>query len=104
MEKQIIDIFNIIEGNFAVTTVDGETLYEIIRKNIQDQHETTLDFARISIVTTAFLNAAIGQLYRIYKSEDIKPYLRLTNVDDEDLILFQKVTSRAKQYYAQKKN
>lgn len=99
---ETINIFDIISGNFAVTTDDGNDVFCLVDKFLEDEKEVVLDFSGISIVTTAFLNAAIGQLYHKFSSEEISPYLRLSNVDTEDLILFKKVTDRAKQYFADK--
>lgn len=99
---ETINVFNIISGNFAVTTDDGNNIFYLVDKFLEDEKEVVLDFNGISIVTTAFLNAAIGQLYHKFSSEEISPYLQLRNVDTEDLILFKKVTDRAKQYFAEK--
>ncbi len=99
-----IGVQNIIEGNFAVTTVDGNNIFELINDSIEKQQKVVLDFSGVSIVTTAFLNAAIGQLYHKFNSDDIIPYLSLSNVEEEDLILFKKVIIRAKQYFSQKKS
>ncbi|MFC4635131.1 STAS-like domain-containing protein [Dokdonia ponticola] len=99
-----IIVFDIIHGNFAVTTDDGNSIFAIVDNYLEKKEKVTLDFKGISIVTTAFLNAAIGQLYHKFSSEDISPYLILSNVDDEDLILFKKVTNRAKQYFAHKES
>ncbi|GGG23299.1 hypothetical protein GCM10011344_25050 [Dokdonia pacifica] len=99
-----IIVFNIIHGNFAVTTDDGNNIFAMVDEYLEKKEKVILDFKGISIVTTAFLNAAIGQLYHKFSSEDISPYLILNNVDDEDLILFKKVTNRAKQYFAQKES
>ncbi len=98
-----IKINEVIGGNFAVTTDDGNLVFKLLDKNLAEKLKTKLDFSEIIVLTTAFLNAAIGQLYSKYKSEEIAPYLKLTNVADEDKILFKKVTERAKEYFADKK-
>lgn len=58
-----INIATIIEGNIAVSTSDGEIVFSNLRKHLKEKEKVTLDFGNISILTTAFLNAAIGQLY-----------------------------------------
>ena len=98
-----IKINEVIDGNFAVTTDDGNLVFNLIDKNLSNHVKVKLDFSEIVVLTTAFLNAAIGQLYSKYKSEEISPYLKLINVADEDKILFKKVTERAKEYFADKK-
>lgn len=99
-----IKIYEVIGGNFAVTTDDGNLVFNLLDKNLEDHQNIKLDFSGIIVLTTAFLNAAIGQLYSKYKSEEIAPYLKLTNVADEDKILFKKVTERAREYFANKES
>lgn len=99
-----IKINELIGGNFAVTTDDGNLIFNLIDKNLEEHTKTKLDFSDIIVLTTAFLNAAIGQLYSKYKSEEITPYLKLTNVAHEDKILFKKVTERAREYFANKES
>ncbi|MDD3003535.1 STAS-like domain-containing protein [Flavobacterium sp.] len=99
-----IKINEVIGGNFAVTTDDGNLVFNLLDKDLEQKKEIKLDFSEIIVLTTAFLNAAIGQLYSKYKSEDIAPFLKLTNVADEDKILFKKVTERAKEYFANKED
>ena len=81
-----IKINEVIGGNFAVTTDDGNLVFNLLDKNLEEQKKTKLDFSEVIVLTTAFLNAAIGQLYSKYKSEEISPYLKLINVADEDKI------------------
>lgn len=97
-----IKINEVIGGNFAVTTDDGNLVFNLIDKNLSGNEKTKLDFSDVIVLTTAFLNAAIGQLYSKYKSDEIAPFLKLINVADEDKILFKKVTERAKEYFANK--
>lgn len=98
----ILKVSEIIDSGFAVTTDDGHKIYELLDEYLSLQKNVQLDFLDIKILTTAFLNAAIGQLYSKFKTPQIQPYLKLTNVANEDLILFKKVTDRAKEYFAEK--
>lgn len=52
-----------------------------------------------NFVDFCFLNAAIGQLYNDFNSEELASRLILSNVNKEDLPLFKKVTDRAKEYF-----
>lgn len=97
-------INELIGGNFAVTTDDGNLVFNLLDKNLSGHKKINLDFSDIIVMTTAFLNAAIGQLYSKYKSEEITPYLKLKNVAEEDKILFKKVTERAREYFANKES
>jgi hypothetical protein len=104
MTMENIKINEVIGGNFAVTTDDGNLVFQLLDKNLAEKTKTKLDFSDVIVLTTAFLNAAIGQLYSKYKSDEISPYLKLINVANEDKILFKKVTERAKEYFANKES
>lgn len=97
-----IRVIDEIGGDFAVTTDDGDKIFIMLDENFQKGIITTLDFSGVIILTTAFLNAAIGQLYSKYTGEEISPMLKLVNVAEEDKILFKKVADRAKEYFANK--
>ncbi|GAB4233135.1 MAG: hypothetical protein Tsb0034_06210 [Ekhidna sp.] len=97
-------ISEIIGGDTAVSTDDGQKVFDLLQKNIASHKSAVADFSEINIMTTAFLNAAIGQLYSQFTSEELNKYLKLVNVADEDKILFKKVVDRAKQYFEDQKS
>jgi hypothetical protein len=105
MEKNVIllTIKEIINRDTAVSSDDGDILFIEIDKHIKAGTIVELDFSDISLLTTAFLNSAIGQLYSIYKGDELNNSIKLKNVADEDKILFKKVIERAKEYFANKK-
>lgn len=97
-------VSKIIDGNVAVSTDDGNLVYQELNKAIENGKTVELDFNEIEIMTTAFLNAAIGQLYSIYNSDKLNASLKLVNVAEDDKILFKLVVDRAKEYFADKKS
>lgn len=101
-----INIAAIIGGNIAVSTSDGEIVFSNLSKQLNEKEKISLDFANISILTTAFLNAAIGQLYNgnNYPTNFLNEHLKIINVRDIDKPLFSLVITRAKEYYQNKKN
>lgn len=105
MAKQIriIKVKELINRDSAVSSDDGETVYNNILEAIKEEYIVELDFSEITIMTTAFLNSAIGQLYSMFSSDELNTSLKLKNVAEEDGILFKKVIDRAKQYQANKK-
>ncbi len=102
--KNII-IREIIDGDIAVSTSDGDLVYNLIDDYLTKKKVLIVDFKGITIMTTAFLNAAIGQLYSnpIYSDDFLNNHLNLTNVEKEDRILFSEVVKRAKEYFKDKK-
>lgn len=101
-----INIAAIIGGNIAVSTSDGEIVFSNLSEQLKEKESVSLDFANISILTTAFLNAAIGQLYsgNNYTPKFLNDHLQIVNVRDIDKPLFSLVINRAKEYYQNKKN
>lgn len=47
-------------------------------------------------MTTAFLNNAIGKLYKEFTKEQLNKYIKIENISQSDLFLLKKVTDRAK--------
>lgn len=101
--KNII-IQEIINGDIAVSTSDGDLIYNLLNEYLLSNKTITVDFAGISIMTTAFLNAAIGQLYSnpAFTDAFLNKYLNLKNVEKDDRILFSEVVKRAKEYFRDK--
>lgn len=102
--KNII-IREIINGDIAVSTSDGDLIYNLLNDYLSANKKIKIDFEGISILTTAFLNAAIGQLYSnpFYSDVFLNSHLELINVEKEDRILFSEVVKRAKEYFRDKK-
>lgn len=106
MEKSlpVINVHNIIQRDIAVSAEEGNKIYQRIIE-LFSQHETIiLDFKGITLLTTAFLNAAIGQLYKTYTSEELNQRLKLQNVSQDDLLRFKTVIERAKEYFKDPKS
>ncbi len=104
MNEITIKIFQVIGSDIAVSSDKGNEIFKQIDKALQNKLIVNIDFKDIKILTTAFLNSAIGQLYSKYKSKQLIQFLKLLNISDSDKILLKKVTDRAKEYFADKEN
>ncbi|MHC9538576.1 MAG: STAS-like domain-containing protein [Vulcanimicrobiota bacterium] len=102
METLRIAVFELVGADAAVTSEDGEILFERISKAFKSEKTVILDFNNIQLVTSTFLNAAIGQLYGIYEDSFIKHHLKQENMLPEDKHLLKKVIERAKDYFKNK--
>ena len=102
MKNYKINIFQIVGSEIAVSSEKGNDIFERIHKALQNEISVDLDFGNVKIITTAFLNSAIGQLYSIYTSEELKNKLSISHISDSDKLLLKKVTDRAKEYFADK--
>jgi len=98
-----LNVKDIIGSDIAVSTDYGDILYKNIIEAFRQKKQVELDFYGIEIITTAFLNAAIGQLYNSYKSEELNKSIKLINISDEDILLLKKVIQRAKEYFFDRK-
>ena len=103
MKEIKLNIFEQIGSSAAVSSEDGEILYGRIVKGLAENNvKIALDFTNIELITSTFLNAAIGQLYNKYDSPFLRERLRVENMEKEDLELLKKVVERAKEYFKDK--
>lgn len=101
INKQItIQVFDEVGGSAAISVDDGNNIFAKIDHAITNKVNVVLSFQNIELIITAFLNAAIGQLYSKYTSEELTAHLQITNVRPEDKRLFKMVIERAKEYFS----
>lgn len=95
-----VKIRDIIGSETALAPSTGEPVHSYIHKELRNQNIVELDFSGMDVMTTAFLNAAIGQLYAEFDSTYLNKYLRIEEISDSDLILLKKVIKAAKDYFS----
>ena len=66
-----INIFNVINSPFCIAPEDGHKIYELIVGALKEDKPVQLSFLNITMVITAFLNEAIGVLYKDFTPEMI---------------------------------
>ncbi|PIU19046.1 MAG: hypothetical protein COT16_00335 [Elusimicrobia bacterium CG08_land_8_20_14_0_20_44_26] len=103
-EKLKINTFGEIGSTMCISTEDGEKIFSIIKKAFDKNITVEISFLNIEMITSAFLNAAIGQLYGKYEEKFIQQHLSVKDMADEDKFLLKRVVVRAKDYFANKKN
>jgi len=99
MEILTISVFNTVGNSFCVEADDGQKVYELIKKALQENRKVKVSFQNVEMLTSAFLNTAIGQLYKDFTEEEIKNSLSVDNLANEDAALLKRVVSTAKLYY-----
>lgn len=106
IEMENLIIKEIINNNIAVATEAGDKVFNQLIACFDAGKQIRLDFEGITILTTAFLNAAIGQLYSQgkYDSVFLNKSLKFVNIQPEDKPLFVMVVNRAKEYFANKES
>ena len=99
MQEIIISVFNTVGNAFCVEGNDGQKVYDMIIKAIHEEKKIKLSFQNVEMLTSAFLNTAIGQLYRVFTEEKIKGSLSVKQMLPEDKVLLKRVINTAKLYY-----
>ena len=95
-----IRISDEIESISAISVDDGIIIFSKIDKSLNLEVKVNLDFQDINFMTTAFINAAIGQLFGKYSDEFLQENLKFLNLKPEDERLIKQVIERAKEYFA----
>ena len=83
----------------CVASGDGQKVYERLESGLKSGHRVVLSFRNVTTLTSAFLNAAIGQLYGTFNSEQIRSLLEVKDIEQDDLELLKRVIETAKQYF-----
>ncbi|MBN7811504.1 STAS-like domain-containing protein [Algoriphagus sp. H41] len=99
MENITINIVNSIGDVFAVEAEDGQKVFELISKALRDHKNVVVSFQNVEMLTTAFLNTAIGQLYKDFNESDIKRHLKASDMSDSGKVALKRVVDTAKLYY-----
>jgi hypothetical protein len=103
MKQTIIPISRIVGGGICVSASDGQKVYAKVREAVVARDAVILSFSGVSRMTTAFLNAAVGQLYGEFTEDVIRQ--RLAPPQDYEpwhLSRLKMVVDRAKDYFNDK--
>jgi len=99
MDNSTINIVNAVGDSFCVEAEDGQKVFELINKVLAEKRKVTLSFLNVEMLTTAFLNTAIGQLYRDFSEDLIRENLMVENLSQSGLVSLKRVVDTAKLYY-----
>ncbi len=94
-----LSVYSITGDSFCVAAEDGEKVFEQIRKGFLEGKKIDISFLNVEMLTSAFLNTAIGKLYGEFEEVKIKSNLTVSNISDEDKLLLKRVVDTAKAYY-----
>ena len=100
MQKNItISIYEVVGSPLCVASSDGQKVYDRLAIVLQENRSVALSFHNVTTLTSAFLNAAVGQLYGEFSEEKIRSLLRVEEMEPDDLFLLKRVVYTAKQYF-----
>lgn len=98
-EKIILRVYEVIGSNMAVASDDGQKVYDQIATAISKDGKVELSFENIENLTSAFLNAAVGQLYGTVAEDKIRNSLTVAHIEPDDVALLKRVVETAKEYF-----
>ena len=99
MEISNISVVNVVGDRFCTEAEDGQKVYVLIDKALKDKRKVHISFLNIEMLTTAFLNTAIGQLYRDYTEEFVKESLSVEHLTPSGSVSLKRVVDTAKLFY-----
>lgn len=99
MNNTTIKLNDYLTLNSGVTPEEGTPVYNSIIEAFKKGEVVILDFEGVDMLTTAFLNVVIGDLYKDYSSEKLKSMLVLVNYSEQTAKRIKKVTDNAKLFY-----
>jgi hypothetical protein len=88
-----------IGSPFCVSNEDGVKAYIKIADILARDEEVLLSFKGVTRLTTAFLNAAVGQLYDNFDASTIDRLLAVTDADNSHLAKLKTTMSNAKLFF-----
>lgn len=86
-------------GFNGITIEDGQRVYDGIAPHLHNHRSVTLDFAGMNILTSPFLNTAIGQLLRDMTVDELNHYLIFKNVPAPTQPILKHIIQNASAYY-----
>ncbi len=94
-----ISIFETVGSQLCVASDDGQKVHDRVALALKEGRHVTVSFLNVTSLTSAFLNAAIGQLYGSFTEEQIRSLLKVQDMQPDDIALLKRVVETAKQYF-----
>jgi hypothetical protein len=95
----VINVFEVVGSTLCVASDDGQKVHDQIAAALQAGQNVILSFANITDLTSAFLNAAVGQLYADFSEQKIRAGVSVCDMKADDVVLLKRVVDTAKQYF-----
>jgi len=95
----VLSVFEIIGSPLCVASDDGQRVHDRIDAAFREGVRVTVSFQNVTSLTSAFLNAAMGQLYGSFSEDEIRAKLKVKDLEPEDRALLKRVVDTAKAYF-----
>jgi hypothetical protein len=102
-DEIVVRVFDIAGSPLCVSADDGQAVHDKIAPLLRDNRKVVVSFERVETLISAFLNAAIGQLYGEFPEERIRELLSVRDMTSEDLTILKRVVDNAKVYFKNRK-
>lgn len=100
MNEHIIEIVELVGSHLCIASEDGEKVHSAIVSSLKAGTPVRISFSGVEDLTSAFLNAAIGQLYGEFDESFLKQnLLPPINASPDHLHLLKRVVDRAKSFF-----
>ena len=86
-------------GSACGLSEDGNKLYDHIATALRNDKKVVLSFDGVEVLTSCFLNNAIGRLYGVFDWGKIRSSIDVIDITREDKKLIKDVTDFAKIYF-----
>ncbi|MDA3940741.1 MAG: STAS-like domain-containing protein [Spirochaetia bacterium] len=94
-----LSVYSITGDSFCIAAEDGEKVFLQLKKAMDEKLPVELSFLNVEMLTSAFLNTSVGQMYGNFDENEIKSRLSVSDIKDEDKLLLKRVVDTAKTYY-----
>ena len=91
--------YEVVGSQLCVASDDGQKVYDRIEESLRSGRSVAVSFLNVETLTSAFLNAAVGQLYGTFKEDEIREGLSVEDMDEGDVVTLKRVVNTAKLYF-----
>jgi hypothetical protein len=98
-QEIVVRAFDVIGSSLGVSSDDGQKVHDKVAPLLREGRKVSVSFDKIDTIISAFLNAAIGQLYGEFPEERIRELFTVKDMSPEDLALLKRVVDNAKLYF-----
>lgn len=98
-DEIVVRVFDIVGGPLCVSADDGQAVHDKLVPLLREGRKVVISFQRVETLISAFLNAAIGQLYGEFPEDRIRELVSVRDMSDEDLTMLKRVVENAKVYF-----
>ena len=97
--ESVVAVCDLVQDKLCISADDGVSIFQRIQSSLERNTNVTVDFSHIEMMTAAFLNSAIGNLYGVFDENRISQCVSFSALNQTDSALLKRVTATAKAYH-----